>query len=147
MSSISNTGSTSGSSGSSSSTSTTGNDLRSLDLNDFMNLLITELQNQDPLNPMDNTQMVQQMATIREIGSTNQLTETLTAFSLTQQLTTASSLMGKNVDGMADDGKEISGKVERISVETNSEDSSDRKIKVHVGGKTMEVSNIRQITS
>jgi flagellar basal-body rod modification protein FlgD len=126
-------------------TRTSGNDLRELNLDHFMKLLVTELQNQDPLNPMDNTQMVQQLSTIREIGATNQLSETLGAFSLTQQLTTASSLIGRKVDGMSDDGKEVAGKVERVSVETNGEDSSKRKIKVHVGGKTMEVQNIRQI--
>ncbi len=127
------------------STATSGNDLRSLNLTDFLNLLMTELQNQDPLNPMDNSEMVQQLSTIREIGATNQLTESLTNFSVTQQLTTASSLMGQKVDGMTDDGTEVSGVVERVSVQTDPKDTSARKIKVHVGGKTMEVKNIRQI--
>ncbi len=48
------------------------------------------MQNQDPMNPMDNSQMLQQISQIREIGSTNQLTETLTSFATGQGLTMAS---------------------------------------------------------
>ena len=39
--------------------------------------MITELQNQDPLNPMDNTQMLEQINQIRQIGATDKLTSTL----------------------------------------------------------------------
>ena len=43
-------------------------DLKDLDINQFLQLMITELTNQDPLNPMDNTQLVQQIGEIREIA-------------------------------------------------------------------------------
>ena len=39
-------------------------DLKTVDTNQFLTLMITELQNQDPLNPMDNTQMLQQISQI-----------------------------------------------------------------------------------
>ena len=42
-------------------------DLKDLDINQFLQLMIAELTNQDPLNPMDNTQLVQQIGAIREI--------------------------------------------------------------------------------
>ena len=58
MSSVSGTNSSSGTSGSSSTGTTTGNDLRNVDLNQFLTLLVTEMQNQDPLNPMDNSQLL-----------------------------------------------------------------------------------------
>lgn len=129
----------------SSSINSTGNDFRSLDLNDFMKLLLTELQNQDPLSPLDNAQMIQQLSTIREIGATNQLTETLTNLSLTQQLTTATGLIGRSINGLSDSGKELVGIVDRVSVETASGESSQRNIKVHIGNDTMDVKNIRDI--
>lgn len=122
-----------------------GNGISDLDLDGFLKLLISELQNQDPLNPMDNAQMVQQLSTIREIGATNQLTDTLGNLSITQQLSTASSLIGRTVDGLTDGGKEITGPIESVSVETDADNSSLRKIKVRVAGQTMEVKNIRQI--
>lgn len=119
-------------------------DLRDVDVSQFLELLITELQNQDPLNPMENSEMVQQIGLIREISATNQLSETLSGFANTQQLTTASGLIGRQISGLSDSGKEITGTVDRVSVETN-EDSNERKIKVYVGENTIDVKNVREI--
>lgn len=119
-------------------------DLRDVDVSQFLELLITELQNQDPLNPMENSEMVQQIGLIREISATNQLSETLSGFANTQQLTTASGLIGRRISGLSDAGEEITGVVDRVSVETN-EDSSERNIKVYVGGNTIDVKNVRDI--
>ena len=44
-------------------------------------------------------QMLAQIATIREIASTNQLTETLSSFAVGQELAMASNLIGKRVNG------------------------------------------------
>lgn len=60
----STTSATSTSSTTSSLTAQTGADLQ----NTFMKLLVTQLQNQDPLNPMDNSQMTAQLAQINKIG-------------------------------------------------------------------------------
>lgn len=115
-----------------------------LDIDSFLKLLISELQNQDPLDPMDNSEMVQQIGQIREIGATDQLTNTLSNLSNSQELVTASSLIGQAVTGLADDASEVDGIVDRITVETSAENDS-RTVKVHVGGKTMDIKNIREI--
>jgi flagellar basal-body rod modification protein FlgD len=47
----------------------------------FMTLLVTQLKNQDPLNPMDNAQMTSQMAQIDTLNGINQLNTTLQALS------------------------------------------------------------------
>jgi flagellar basal-body rod modification protein FlgD len=115
-----------------------------IDIDQFLKLLISELQNQDPLDPMDNAEMVQQISQIREIGATDKLSSTLNNLAQSQELVTASSLIGKSVEGLADDASNISGTVDRISVETDAENDS-RSVKVHVGGKTMDINNIREI--
>ena len=46
-------------------------------MNTFLKLMITELQQQDPLNPMDNKDMLNQIAQIRAVGASDQLTKTL----------------------------------------------------------------------
>lgn len=120
------------------------NGLNELDLDDFLTLLITEMQNQDPLNPMENSEMIQQISQIREIGATNDLTSTLTNLSLSQQLTTASSLIGREVTGLTDESEEVSGSVERVTVETTGSGDT-RNVKVHVGEQTIDVKNIRGI--
>lgn len=115
-----------------------------LDIDSFLKLLISELQNQDPLDPMDNSEMVQQIGQIREIGATDQLTQTLSGLASSQELVTASSLIGQTVTGLADDASAVDGIVDRITVETSTENDT-RSIKVHVGGKTMSIKNIREI--
>jgi len=62
--------------GSTASTSTTAN------MQDrFMTLLVTQLKNQDPLNPMDNAQMTSQMAQISTVSGIDKLNATLQALS------------------------------------------------------------------
>ncbi|MCM2372212.1 flagellar hook assembly protein FlgD [Aporhodopirellula aestuarii] len=129
---------------STSSSSGTNDGYNDLGTDDFLKLLIQELQNQDPLNPMDNSEMVQQIGLIREIGATDELTGTLTTLSDNQQLVTASGLIGKQVSGLATDSSQVEGVVDRVTVETNGQNEA-RSIKVHVGGKTMILENIRDI--
>ncbi|MGN6133145.1 MAG: flagellar hook assembly protein FlgD [Aureliella sp.] len=124
---------------------TTGNDLRDVNLDDFLGLLVTEMQNQDPMNPMDNSQMLTQLSQIREIGSTNQLTETLSTLAVGQGLTMASGLIGKKVTALDDEAKDVTGVVDRVSVETNGKDDTKRTVKVHIGDKTVDINNIREI--
>jgi flagellar basal-body rod modification protein FlgD len=136
---------TNSSPGSTATGRTKGNDMRDVDLDQFLGLLVTEMQNQDPLNPMDNSQLLTQISQIREIGSTNQLTETLSTLAMGQGLTMASGLIGKNISALDDDAKEISGVVNRVSVETDPKDNSKRSVKVHIGEATVDINNIREI--
>ncbi len=106
--------------------------------------MINELQNQDPLDPMTNSEMVQQIGMIREVSATDQLTSTLNNLSNSQELVTASGLIGQTVRGLSDSSTEVTGTVDRVTVETDSENGT-RSVKVHVDGKTMQVKNIREI--
>jgi flagellar basal-body rod modification protein FlgD len=142
MTSIPGVGNSSASSG---STSVSGNDLSDVDLDDFLGLLLTEMQNQDPLNPMDNAQMLAQLGQIREIGSTNQLTETLSNLAIGQELSSASNMIGKKVSGLDTLAKEITGVVDRVSVQTDPQDSSIRRVSVHIGDSVVDMNNIREI--
>jgi len=114
-----------------------------LNIDDFLKLLISELQNQDPLDPMKNNEMVQQIGHIREIGATDELTKTLSTLSSSQELVTASNLIGRSISGLTDDATNVEGVVDRVTVETN--DDQQRSVKVHVGEKTMDIKNIRTI--
>ncbi len=145
MSSVTGTNNNSSTGSSTNAGKTTGNDLRDVDLNQFLTLLVTEMQNQDPLNPMDNAQMLTQISQIREIGSTNQLTETLSAFATGQQLTMASGLIGKTITALDDNAKSVTGTVDKVTVETDDKDKSKRTVKVHIGASTVDMNNIREI--
>jgi flagellar basal-body rod modification protein FlgD len=66
----------------------------------FLALLVTQLKNQDPLNPMDNAQVTSQIAQLSTVNGINQLNNTLLALSgqmdISQSLQ-AASLIGKGV--------------------------------------------------
>ena len=122
-----------------------GNDLREVDVDTFLGLMIAELQNQDPMNPLDNSELVQQISQIREIGATNQLTETLQAVITGQNLATASGLIGKRVTALSDDGQSVQGIVDRVSVAQDRNDGEQRPLKVHVGTHSIDIENIQEI--
>jgi flagellar basal-body rod modification protein FlgD len=65
--------------------------------NQFLTLLVTQLQNQDPLNPMDNSQVTTQMAQLSTVSGINQLNSTVQALSAsmaTSQSLQATSMIG-----------------------------------------------------
>ena len=64
---------------------------------DFMTLLIAQLQNQDPLEPMSNEDMLSQVATIEQMQSSSQLSEVLSRLADQQQFAGASDLVGHYV--------------------------------------------------
>jgi flagellar basal-body rod modification protein FlgD len=88
-----------------------------LDLGQFLRLMIAELQNQDPLNPMDNKEMLAQISQIREVGATDKLTATLESVLLGQNIASSTNLIGAEVDAISDDNQRISGTVSRVSIE------------------------------
>ena len=68
--------------------------------NQFMTLLVTQVRNQDPLNPMDNAQFTSQLAQLETVNGITQLNNTLLALSgqldMTQSMQ-AANLIGKGV--------------------------------------------------
>lgn len=87
--------------------------------NQFLTLLVTQLQNQDPLNPMDNSQVTTQMAQLSTVSGINQLNSTVQALSAsmaTSQSLQATSLIGATAlvpgDQLALSGGKANGAVE-----------------------------------
>ena len=122
-------------------------DLKDLEVDQFLQLMITELTNQDPLNPMDNTQLVEQIGQIRQITATSQLTETLAVLQAGQNLTTASSLIGKKVAALTDQNENITGVVDKITIEVDPQDNDKRSYRVHVGSHNIDLKNVREVKS
>lgn len=108
--------SSSSSSTSSSADSGTTDAINNLDLGSFLTLMIKELQNQDPLNPMDNSQMLTQLSEIRQVGSTDKLTSTLNSVLLGQNISSATNLIGANITALSDDNQQVSGVVDKVSI-------------------------------
>ncbi|MFN3956536.1 MAG: flagellar hook assembly protein FlgD [Tepidimonas ignava] len=63
----------------------------------FLKLFVAQLNNQDPLNPLDNAQMTTQMAQINQVVGLQQVNETLK--SLANQFNMVSSIQGAQLVG------------------------------------------------
>lgn len=109
-----------------------------LKIEDFIKLMVTELQNQDPLNPTDNNQILQQMSQMQSINSTQKLNTTLDAVLLGQNLSNAGSLIGKTVVGLTDKGDDITGKVDSVTVLSGTP-------RLVIGDESIALSNVRLI--
>lgn len=81
--------------------SSVGNTTSAADMqNRFLTLLVAQLNNQDPMNPMDNAQMTSQMAQINTVSGLEQLNETVKSLAAqfsSMQMLQASGLVGQQV--------------------------------------------------
>lgn len=125
-------------SSSAASTGSQSDALRGLDMEHFLELMIAEMQNQDPLNPMENSEILTQISQIREIEASNQLSDTLESVLMGQNLSTAGGLIGKVVSALDDAGNEVVGSVDRVTV-------ANGQIMIHVGEHRISLENVREI--
>ncbi|MDD5348795.1 MAG: flagellar hook capping FlgD N-terminal domain-containing protein [Chthoniobacteraceae bacterium] len=89
-----------------------------LDENDFFKLLTAQLAAQDPLNPMDDTSFISQMASFSSLQQMQALSENMAAFTQQQGVANASNYLGKTVTVLDEDGNNITGVVSAVSVDS-----------------------------
>lgn len=85
----------------------------------FLQLLVLQMQNQDPLEPTDNTEMIAQLAQFSALEQMNNLNEKFAEFSgnLDQlNFLTASGMIGREVSGIDVDGELIEGSVDAVQL-------------------------------
>ena len=84
------------------------NPLNQLDnTQEFLKLLVAQLQNQDPLNPSDPTQFMAEIAQLTQVQSQTTLTAE-------QETTAADSMIGLDVTGVASGGAQVQGVVTSV---------------------------------
>jgi flagellar basal-body rod modification protein FlgD len=83
---------------------------QSLTQDDFLKLLTVQLQNQDPLKPMEDAQFMGQMAQFASLEQTRALNTTVSTLSTSLGFTSAQQFLGKNVT-LNDAGTEVTGTV------------------------------------
>lgn len=109
----------------------------SLGMEDFMNLLVMQLTNQDPMSPMEDTQFIAQMAQFNAL----KMAQTQAEISLTNQ---GISLVGKEVvvsDYSTDGGvASQTGVVESVRFFSG-------ECRIVVNGKEYSLSNIMEVVS
>ena len=108
---------------------------KTVDGDTFLQLLTEQLKYQDPLNPMDNTDMLAQEA---QFASLEQMEALASSFSKFTNAFQANSLMGQTVE-VESDGKTVQGTVDYIDYSDASGAS------LSIGGKLYPLANVTKV--
>ena len=113
---------------------------QTLGKDDFLKLLVTQLQHQDPLNPTDNSQFMAQMAQFSTLEQITNVGEELKRLSFSGQVSQGVSLIGRAVTYEQKDGSIAQGTVQDVEI-------ADGKILLTIGSDKVEPGSIRSVTS
>lgn len=86
----------------------------------FLQLLVTQMQNQDPMEPVDNSEMIAQLAQFSALEQMENLNDSFQYMSGNiDQLNfiNASSMLGRRVSGVDVEGNTLTGTVERVHMD------------------------------
>lgn len=82
---------------------------------EFLELLVTQLQHQDPLDPMDDKEFIAQTAQFSALEQMQNLNTNMKALMDYQKLGEASNLVGREVEVLnSESGENITGEVDKI---------------------------------
>jgi flagellar basal-body rod modification protein FlgD len=107
---------------------------------DFINMMVKQLQNQDPLNPTSNSELLAQMSQIGQLQASDSLQSSLQSMTLQTSLGAAGNLIGKSVTGLDANDTMVNGKVSSVQVQSGN---------VYLqldGGQTLPMSNVTEIS-
>lgn len=100
------------------SVSTVSSTPNSINQQDFLKILLTQLNSQNPLKPMDNTTFVTQLAQFSQLQQTQELSAAVKQLLAVQTATETMSLLGRTV-GVLNGSSIASGSVTNISLYGN----------------------------
>lgn len=115
-----------------------------LDSSDFMKLLATQMSNQDPLKPMDDTAFVSQMASFTALEQTNTLVTNSNSMLWNQSVVTANSCLGKTVTVLTGETNS-DGTAATVTGQVTGVDYTESEVRVKIGETYYGISNIQSI--
>ena len=97
-------------------TSTVNNPFAELSSGEFIKIMLTELTNQDPLEPNESQAILEQLSSLRNIEGQLQLEQKLETLVLGQSVAQAGGMIGKIVSGLDANNDEIEGLVTAVRI-------------------------------
>ncbi len=82
----------------------------------FLQLLVAQLQHQDPLDPIKDQDFIGQLAQLTSLESTTNLNKTLETFVASQSAIQAVNFIGKDVKAIDEFGDMVEGRVIEITI-------------------------------
>ena len=105
---------------------------------DFLRLLTTQLQHQDPMNPQDDMGFIGQMAQFSALEQTTNMASSLERYGTSQQVAQSNGLIGHEVDAEDATGAKLTGKVDSVNIAAGS-------IVINVGSNQLSPGQILEI--
>ncbi|MGH7862780.1 MAG: flagellar hook capping FlgD N-terminal domain-containing protein, partial [Candidatus Dormibacteraceae bacterium] len=104
----------------------------------FLQLLVAQLQNQDPMQPMDDTQFISQLAQFSTLQTMQQIQSSLQSSLGAQLLDHAMSFLGHTVSANDANGSPVSGTVSGIKLQSGN-------VLLEVGSTTVNLSDVSEV--
>jgi len=82
----------------------------------FIQIMTTELANQDPFQPQDSSTLLSQISDLRNIESQTQMQTVMSNLVLQDQIASGGNLIGKAVAGQDSSGTSVTGTVTGVQV-------------------------------
>jgi flagellar basal-body rod modification protein FlgD len=111
---------------------------QTLGINDFMNLLATQFEEQDPMQPMDDTAFIAQTAQFTSLQQTNTLVQQMTQLSAAQNVAAANSYLGRQVTVDTGNGVTAVGQVTAV-------DTSGSTPQIVINGNSYPTTNVLRV--
>ena len=96
------------------------NPYATLNSSEFVELMLTELTNQDPFEPTDTQAILDQVSGLRDIEASLDLQTTLEDLTLSNGLASAGTLIGKPIAGLDLNNDELTGTVQSVRLNDGS---------------------------
>ncbi len=110
-----------------------------LSQNDFMTLLVAQMQNQDPLNPVNATDFVTQLAQFTQVSTMQGMSTNLGQMVSLQQMSQGSNLIGKQITfSVTGQAKPGSGVVSALQINSGN-------VNLVVGNQTVPLSQVLSV--
>ena len=106
---------------------------------DFLNLLVTQMTSQDPMNPMTNQDMLSQMVQFSTLQGNTTMQSTLAGMQSGQVFSEANSMIGKQVNLQVDKSTSAQGVVTGV-------DLSSGTPQIIVNGRSYHLSQVLALT-
>ena len=112
---------------------------KELKTEDFIKMMITQLQYQDPMDPAKNQELLAQMSQIGQLQSNTAMQETLKGITLQNQIGSAGQMIGKVVEGLDAADEKIEGLVTSVRIK-------DQKVYLELdNGKTLPMDRVTYV--
>ena len=114
--------------------------MKTLGQDEFLQLLVTQMRNQDPMKPVSDTEFIAQMAQFSNLEQTKAMSSDIAELRQSNAFTQATALMGKQVRLLSDEDTFTKGIVTDLTVK-------DGEVSLIVNGKPYELGQVVSVNS